>query len=421
MKSTTSLACTQAFNYSRIPNFIVDTSTLSFVEKKVLLFCYAIQVHEHIPIVNLIKGWCRDKTLPKKTLIPSQLRHVLSSLEHKGFIERIINNRKFTAVRLNLNHADIEKSKYFYLTKEVTSNQFLSLDNIANFCAYARFNATPTIYSTKLSSVLGVNVKTFRKNNLMLLKCQLLQSKTQSSAFYSNNNQITTHRIREDLYIPVHANKTVRSSFHTSRDDFYPLKIYFLTKIKNNETMQRILRMEKKKNSLLLNEYLEFAQQDECLNAVQMMLVQAGKPFEKKDLKLKILEIMVKKSKSDKLRIPDKRALYHFLVKTINANEHANTFDPHNFNFIEDLRKYIPFCLPDLVLNEEIKKAVAAGFKFKSHDHALSFFVQRISNTTYSSAIREEGVREKFNKFSRDNVRKNTSIKLGDILKGMRS
>lgn len=418
MKTNTLPSPKQQFNYSRIPNFVLETSDLSYSEKKILLFAFAIQVHEHVPLVNLVKGWSKDKTLNSNVRIPSQLRSALKSLEQKGFIERIHTRRKLTAIRVNIDLPSIASSKFFFLTKQISSCQFLSLDNIANMCAYARFHHTNTIYTTKLASILGVTVKTFRKHNTPLIKLKFLQAEAPKRTVYTNKHAIITYRMVKELYIENHTRKNIKHSFHNLRDDFYPLKIYFLKKIKNNVTMQGILRMEKRNSSKQLQDYLAFSQHDEAINSIQTLLMQSGKYIEKTVLKRQILQIMLEKSKNNNIRFVDKRSFFLFMVRTLNPKDDHFNFDPLKYDFIQELTKFIPFCLPTLIINEEIKGVLDAGFKFKDWNHALKFFVNRFSKKTYSTEIREQGVQEKCSRISSENSR-GSIFKLGDILKGL--
>lgn len=224
MNNNNKTSVRQPFNYSRIPNSIIESTSLSYIEKKILLFSYGIQVHWHVPLVNLVKGWKNDKQLPNTTPLPSQLRNLLKGLEQKGLINRIFTNRKFTAIRLNTEHQLVANSKYFFVSKEIFSHSFLTLDNMVNAICYTRFHHSPKIYGSKLASMLGVDIKTFRKNNQRLINLGLLRSEM------SRNTQryfITTYKLNPTVYVNKHSNKTLSKSINTQVDDISPLKYYF--------------------------------------------------------------------------------------------------------------------------------------------------------------------------------------------------
>lgn len=372
-------------------------------------------MNEHVPLINIIKGWKGNRTLGKNTPLPSQLRKLLKDLEQDGFIERIFNQRKFTAIRLNFDHTLIKNASYFNLTKKITSDNRLGLDEICIAAMYARYDYLNVKYSTKLSSILGIDRGTFATNILKLQACGYLLKETSKHTQWN----IATYSLKQPFVIRCFQRKTFSESMNQSRrDDFSPLRYYFINKIKNNITMLGIMYKEMNKKGKSLNEYLTMTEDELSMmvNAVQMNLVTMGEPQSKMVVRARITRFLLQSSKSDKVRFLNDHRFYTYVTKSLSRKNKTFDFEPTTKEFLYNLSKELPFNIPMWRLKSEVNTVVEEGFKFKNEIHALNFLKARFDLMDLSLKIKERDLQHRKDEYKTNELHIPKVSTIGDIL-----
>lgn len=416
MNNSLLLSPCQLENYSRIPNSLVDSKHISSAFKKILVFLYGIQVNGYIPVCNIIKGWTGFRENRNYTELTSQLRNLLIDLERNGFIERIFQSRKFTAVKLNFDHPLIKEEQYFFLTKKITSDKRLGLEDILIAATYARLNYLNIKYSTKLSALLGMHRNTFNASVKKLAFCGILR--TESSKL--TQRDINTYTLAETYIIKKYTKKTFAKSLHQSQlDDFSAVRVNIINKIKNNLSMLGIMHKEINNNSKTLTDYLGMTDEELTVtaNAVRCNLATRGEVQSLEVVKMRILRIMVQNSRNEKVKFSSDHRLYAYLTNAIGRKNYEASFDPTNNSFIVELRKELPYDIPLQRVRDEVRDAVNKGFMFKTEVHALNFFKARFDKKDLSLSIKEEGRRERISSHeTKEGISIHKMSSIGNIL-----
>lgn len=419
MYSTEFKSLRQQQNYSRIPNSVIDSKSLTLSEKKLLLFLYGIQLYWHIPLCNIIRGWTNNKKSLESAGAPAQLRAVLKSLEQKQYITRIFTNKALSSVKLNTDHPEITESKYFYLGKEILSNPNLTLQNYLVIGAYARYYNQKINYTSKLSAILGMSPTTFRKNVVEVNHEGVVIPKITR---LPNGIIATTYKLKSEYYLPVYRSKTLGETIHTQLADIWCLKDYFLTKIKNNISMKGIIKMEQAKNNKKLIDYAAMSTSEftMTLNAVHCLLQSSGCVHSRDYVRSKIISILFSNELNKKTSFENDSKFYNFLAASIRNLNRKQGYNPLNHNFILSLLEEMEVKPTKHVLYTDIEACIALGFTFKTEDHALRFFLGRYQKKQFTEQQRLEGLQEKINDTPVETVRAGgDSESIGDIIKRM--
>lgn len=262
-------------------------------------------MHGYVPMDNMRRGWSGEVDKTKR--ISSQLMNVLKNLQRKGFIFLNKIKGKYSSIKLNFDKEEIQKSDYFYFTKRISSHTVLSKDIgcLAVAMMYARFNFLKTIYTSKISSLLGLDQKTARIHLKKLHDHKIIILKKS----YYLTHSFKTYRLVSDYIIKKYAKRAFVSTVKSEMYQNSRILDNIIHNIINNITYSGILlkRMQEKAKSL--EDYSKYFSPDYSLdkntndtdlmlNGIQMTLHQNGMKMSKEFIYLKVQTILMTKKDS---------------------------------------------------------------------------------------------------------------------------
>lgn len=375
----------QQKNYSRIPKFILESKSITFHHKKILIFLYAIQIHSVVPIDNIIRGWLNKKTFQDIPAIPSQLRILLNELEEKKFLT--INRSEFNkilSITLIEDKAEISDSKYLYVQKVFFSTPGMSLEHCAVATVYQYYDALTNIYASRSCKLLGIDEKTFRKYANQLTEKEFLSTKTACVRDRLRNFTLSVKYLKSCFIMHQKTNLTVSQSIHKGVDDISWLKNIFINKYTNNTLTKEILNMEKKKSGYDLDYFLNL--KDEkfqiVVKSIQYSLKISGTTYSEEVIFKRTKEYLIENAQKNHSMFIHEKDFFTYMVTVLKPKSEMRSslmdyLDEKGFlkDVVDEVKKETGNLFGESYLKWKIKRAKDRRL-FKSYYSAQSAAMQ---------------------------------------------
>jgi hypothetical protein len=202
---------------------ILTDSNLTTSQKEILVFLQLIQIGGIVPLCSLISRWSQ-KPNSSKVIPPSQLKVHLRFLEKGGYIKRLKEYKKYTAIEvLYNNHSD---KKITYVDATIPKDITLSMSDIYNFCVRQTLETKERSWQSYMSVKIGQSRNTFAKYTKRLQ----IHGYLDRSSVKFKDYRINRYSINKN-YLLLFKRKATVYKAQTQKDDF--CAHVFLINIKN--------------------------------------------------------------------------------------------------------------------------------------------------------------------------------------------